>query len=120
MATKKITKEEKLAQIEEARKCYEEAQKLIKQGDELIKKYMRGVVICGHDEFEPLEYKPYKDMISVHLFTGIGRFEKLFGVKGEPRIYCNGEKGRGEKALCIGGIRFFQLGEATQSRYNYR
>lgn len=116
MGAKNITKEEKLAQIEEARRCYEEAQELINRGDALIQKCMRGVTICGHDRFETNQYQ-YKGMIEVHLYSGI---EKLFGIKAEPYVNICGEKERDRKALCIGGIEFFQIGHATQSKFCYK
>lgn len=119
MGAKNITKEEKLAQIEEAKRCYEEAQELIDKGDALIQTCMRGVEICGHDVCKPEGYY-YKDMIEVHLYSGIGKFEKLFETKAEPYVNICGEKERDRKALCIGGIEFFQIGHATQSKFCYK
>lgn len=120
MATKKVTKEEKLEQIEEAKRCYEEARKLIEQGDALIAKYMRGVKVCRDDEFAPIIYRPHKGMMHIHLYSGIGKLEKLFGVKAEPYINLCGKKANDRKMICIGGIEFMQIGEATQSRFCYK
>ena len=119
MGAKNITKEEKLAQIEEARRCYEEAQELIDKGDALIRTCMRGVEICGHDACKTNQYN-YKGMIEVHLYSGIGKLEKLFETKAEPYVNICGEKERDRKALCVGGIEFFQIGHATQSKFCYK
>lgn len=119
MATK-LTKELKLAQIEEARKCYEEADRLIKKADKLIGMHLRNVKTCGHDEFEAKACGPYKGMIQVHLFSGITKLEKLLEVKTEPHRNLLGEENRDRKSLCVGGIEFMQIGEATQSRYCYK
>ena len=112
---------EKLADIEEARKLYEEADKLIKKADAIIRRNMSGNVdVCGHTEFEKLPYDPYKGMIPVHLYKGIMRFEELLDVKTEPEKCWDGSVDKKKKVLCVNGIKFFQLGEATESNYCYR
>ena len=121
MAKTKITKEEKLAQIAEARKLYIEAQALVDRANKLITNGMRGVEICGGDEYKEQTYpEAYKGTIKVHLYSGILKLEKLLGIKAEPRINFCGSADNSQKALCVEGIEFFQLGEATQHRYNYR
>lgn len=117
---KKITAEEKLAQIEEAKECYEQAYKLIQTGNGLIKKYMRDVDICDPFGYEPIPYEPYKGMIEVHLYRGMSKLERLFGKKAELNINLCGNKDRDRKALCIGGIKFMQIGKPTESRYCYK
>ena len=121
MAKSKITKEEKLAQIAEARKLYIEAQALVDKANKLIAKGMRDVKICGGYEYIEQTYpEVYKGMIEVHLYSGILRLEKLLGIKAEPRIDFCGRADKDRKALCVEGIEFFQIGEATQHRYSYR
>ena len=121
MASKKITKEEKLAQIAEARELLVEAQALIDKAHVLIKKDMKGVEICGGDSYKEQAYpEVYKGMIEVHVYKGILKLEKLLDIKAEPKIDFCGNPSKSRKALCVGGIEFFQLGEATQSRYNFK
>lgn len=121
MAQNKITKEEKLAQIAEARKLYAEAQVLINKANRLIEKGVRGVVVCGGDSYEEQKYPAqYKGMIEIHLFKGILKLEKLLGIKATPRVNACGDIHKDEKALCVEGIEFFQLGQATQSKFNYK
>ena len=121
MARHKVTKEEKLAQIAEARELFIEAQALIDKANALICKGMRDVTVCGGDEYkEKVCPKAYEGMIEVHLFRGILKLEKLLGIKAEPKIdYC-GDASKDRKALCVEGIEFFQIGEATQSRFNFK
>jgi len=121
MAKSKITKEEKLAQIAEARELLVEAQALIDKAHALIKKGMPGVDICGGDWYKVQTYpEVYKGTIEVHLYKGILKLEKLLGVKTEPKFYLDEEPSKDRKALCVEGIEFFQIGEATQHRYNYK
>lgn len=121
MAKAKITKEEKLAQIAEARELYIEAQALIDKADKLIAKGMRDVKVCGGLDYAEKTYPEiYKGMIEVHLYSGILKLEKLLGIKAEPRIDLCGNVDKDRKALCVEGIEFFQIGEATQHRYSYR
>ena len=117
---KKVTAEEKLLQIEEARECYEQAYKLIQKGNGLITKYMREVKICDSLSYEPIFYEPYKGMIEVHLYSGMSKLEKLFGMRAEPNINLCQQKDRDRKALCIGGIKFMQIGKPTESRFCYK
>ena len=118
--SKKVTAEEKLLQIEEARECYEQAYKLIQKGNGLIMKYMRDVKICDSLSYEPIHYEPYKGMIEVHLYSGMSKFEKLFKEKAKANVNLCGDKDRDRKALCIGGIKFMQIGRPTESRFCYR
>lgn len=117
----KVTKEEKLAQIAEARELLVEAQALIDKAHALIKNGMRGVDICGGDSYKEQDYPAiYKGMIEVHLYTGIRKLEKLLDIETEPKINFCGEKSKDRRALCVEGIEFFQIGEATQSKYNFK
>ena len=121
MAKAKITKEEKLAQIAEARELYVEAQALVDKANKLIENGMRNVSVCGGYDYEEKTYpEVYKGMIEVHLYSGILKLEKLLGVKTEPRIDCCGNPDTDRKALCVEGIEFFQIGTATQHRYSYK
>lgn len=124
MSTYKITKEEKLAQIEEARKCFDEASALIEKGKALIKKSMRGVELCDlSNNCRPLtspDPEQYRGMVEVHLYSGMSKMEKLLGIKAKPEIDICGNKIRDRKALCVGGIKFFQIGTPTDSKYCYK
>ena len=121
MAKTKITKEEKLAQIAEARELYAEAQALIDRANNLIASGLRDVSVCGGNEYRELIYPAaYKGMISIHLYSGILKLEKLLGIKATPEVDSFDEVYTNRKALCVGGIKFFQLGQATQSKFNYR
>ena len=117
----KITKEEKLAQIAEARELYAEAQELIDKANALITKGMRGVRLCEGKDYHEMEYPPvYKGMIEVHVFEGILKLAKLLEIKAEPMIDMLGGVSKDRKAFCVEGIKFFQLGQATQSKYNFK
>lgn len=122
MGTRKITKEEKMADIAEAKKCFEEAHALMEKGKKLIKKNMRGVEITDVNTDGGRHYLPKgeADMIEVHLYSGILKLEKLFGEKARPSVDWCGTKDYSKKVLIVDGIRFFQLGNATQHRFNYR
>ena len=122
----KITKEEKMTDIQEARRCFEEATKLIEKGENLIKKNMRSVEICTGRGYPPLgisDYEGYRGMIEVHLFSGISKLEKLLEVKGEVEKDWRGRDMEARRALCVEGIKFFQIGEAvkqTRTRYKFK
>ncbi len=113
-----ITKEEKLEDIKKAEEMYRQADELIKKADKLIKRKIRGVDVVRDDNAISME--PYRGMVEVHLYKGILRLEKLLGVKAEPEIRFDGSKARNRKVLCINGIKFFQIGEATQSRHHFK
>ena len=110
----KITKEQKLANIEEARKLYEEADKLIKKADKLISKGINNVQFCGHYECEPLSQMEYKGLINVHLYSGILKLEKLLEVKTEPQVLYDGSVDDSVKILCVEGLRFLQIGDPVE------
>ena len=122
----KITKEEKMADIQEARKCFEEATKLIEKGEKLIKKNMRSVEVCMGRGYPPLgasDYEGYRGMVEVHLFSGITKLEKLLEMKGEVEKDWRGRENEGRRVLCVEGIKFFQIGEAvkqTHTRYKFK
>lgn len=121
MAKQTITKEEKLSQIAEARQLYAEAQMLIDKANALIEKGVRGVKVCGGDEYRELEYpEPYKGMIKIHIFSGILKLAKLLEIKAEPEIDYDGSVCKNRKAICVEGIKFFQIGKATQAKFNYK
>lgn len=120
----KITKEEKMADIQEAKKCFEEATKLIEKGEKLIKKNMRGVEICAGKGYPPLglsDYEGYCGLIEVHLFSGITKLERLLDVKGEAEKDWQGREDDSRRVFCVEGIKFFQIGDAVkQARTVYK
>ena len=83
MGARKITKEEKMADIAEAKKCFEEAHALMEKGKRLIKKNMRGVEVTAVSTDGGRYYLPKgeADIIEVHLYSGILKLEKLFEEK---------------------------------------
>lgn len=117
----KVTKEEKLAQIAEARELYIEAQALVDKANKLIAKGMRDVHVCGGYDYKEKTYpEAYKGMIEVHLYSGILKLERLLGIKAGPKINICGDADKDRKALCVEGIEFFQIGDATQHKYCYK
>lgn len=120
MAGTKITAEDKIKQIEEAEKLYLQAIELIEQGNKLIKKGMRGVELCDGKPSVKESWEAYPGMLQVHLFSGIGKLEKLLGIKAEPEKEYDGTVNNGRKALCVGNVKFFQIGSPTQSKYCYK
>lgn len=119
MAMDKITAEEKLKDIAEAEALYKKALELIEQGNKLIKRKMRGVDVCSTPEIRA-SWDSYPNMVEVHLYSGIMKMEKLLNVKGEPKKNYDGTTNKGRRALCIGNVMFFQIGEPTQSEYCYK
>ena len=119
----KITKEEKIADIQEAKKCFEEATKLIEKGQRLIKKNMRGVEVCTGKGYPPLgisDYEGYRGMIEVHLFSGFTKLEKLLEMKGEVEKDWRGCDIENRRVLCVEGIKFFQIGDAVKPVYKFK
>ena len=115
----KVTKEQKLADIAEARELLLEAEKLITKAEKLIAKNVRGVTTCSHPFQEEL-FQPYEGMISVHLYSGITKLENVLGIKTEPLKNWDGSLDRSRKVLCVEGIKFFQIGKATDRKYCYK
>ena len=83
----KITKEEKLKDIAEARELYIEAGKLIEKANKLIARNVRDVMASSStlDIYRPLEASDvcsneYVGLVPIHLFKGITRLEKAVGV----------------------------------------
>lgn len=113
-----ITREEKLEDIKKAEEMYRQAEELIKNANKLIKRKIRGVDVVSDDNVISME--PYRGMVEVHLYKGILKLEKLLGVKAEPERQWDGSKSNNRKVLCVGGIKFFQIGEPTQSKYCFK
>lgn len=121
--TKKVTKEEKLQDIAEAKKCFEEAHALMEKGKRLITRNItKDVKITAVNTDGGRCYLPREeaDMIEVHLYSGILKLEKLLGEKTRPGISWDGKKDNTRKVMIVNGMSFFQLGNATQHKFNYK
>ena len=124
---RKITKEEKLNDIAEARKLYEEAGKLIAKANRLIQKNVRDLQITGFhmSDFKPLTRidvvsKEYVGLIPVNLYSGITRLEKVVGINSKAKLDYMERREKGERALIVEGILFTQRGDATLEKHTYR
>ena len=124
---RKITKEEKLNDIAEARKLYEEAGKLIAKANRLIQKNVRDLQITGFhmSDFKPLTRidvvsKEYVGLIPVHLYSGITRLEKVVGINSKAKLDYMERREKGERVLIVEGILFTQRGDATLEKHTYR
>ena len=126
MATRKITAEEKISDIEQACELYKQAGELIAKADKLVSKNVRDVQVSGRWGLcKPLSAidvvsKEYYGLVPIHLYSGINRLEKATGTKSYAKLDYQEKKSRGERALVVGGIVFTQRGEATLERHTYR
>ena len=126
MATRKITAEEKISDIEQACELYKQAGELIAKADKLVSKNVRDVQVSGRWGLcKPLSAidavsKEYYGLIPVGLYSGITRLEKATGVKSHAKLDYQERKCTGERALVVGGIVFTQLGTATLEKHTYR
>ena len=126
MATRKITAEEKISDIEQACELYKQAGELIAKADKLVSKNVRDVQVSGRfPEIRPLKgvdvvSKEYYGLVPVSLYSGITRLEKATGVKSYAKLDYQEKKCTGERALVVGGIVFTQLGTATLEKHTYR
>lgn len=123
----KITKEEKLKDIAEARELYIEAGKLIEKANKLIARNVRDVMASSStlDIYRPLKASDvcsneYVGLVPIHLFKGITRLEKAVGVPSKAKLDYMERKQRGERALVVEGVLFTQLGTATLEKHTYR
>ena len=126
MATRKITAEEKISDIEQACELYKQAGELIAKADKLVSKNVRDVQVSSTWGLcKPLSAidavsKEYYGLIPVNLYSGITRLEKATGVKSYAKLDYQEKKCTGERALVVGGIVFTQLGTATLEKHTYR
>lgn len=121
----KTTKEQKLAELEEARALMDEANKNIQQAVKLIKKNVRGLDFCGTDQYAALDAlkvssRDYWGLVEIHLYSGIKNLAKVLEMDAKPEKDYMGKETEDRLCLCAGGIKFFQIGHPLEKKTKYK
>ena len=115
-------REEKLKDIEEAMKLYDEALRLYEQANKLMKKNVKGLEFV--DTLPNLagmtDNKKYRGKYIIHVYKGIRQLAKILEADTEPEVSWDGKPRTDRKVLLTDKAMFFQIGEATQSKYCYK
>lgn len=115
-------KEQKLNDIKEAVKLYKQANELVDKANKLITRNIRGLrliegmpMLCGITA-----NKAYRGKFDIHVSKGILKLAKALEVEAEPEKVWDGSLDNRRKVVVTEDVKFFQLGEPTQSRYCYK
>lgn len=118
---KKRTDEEKRLMIDEACDLFNDALEKIKKARRLL--HLCGIETCDSFNVDKVESWNPSDC-NVHLYTGIGKFEKITGVTGyHKNDFITEKPDKSRKTIDYKGLTFLQLGRevtSTQAKFTYR
>lgn len=115
-------REEKLKDIQEAVEMYKQANELVAKANELITRNVEGLELVGHmpEPCGDYDNRAYRGKMNVHIYKGIYKLAGVLCKIPKPEVDLFGFEYPNRKALVVDGIKFFQLGEASQNEICYR